>query len=109
MDNRERRCGQCGHVNPPGAEFCAECGALLASVAASSLTRARQTQFALPDYLLAAREREREERRRRLAMETGEGVGLLWTGAIAAVLALWFGSARGSGGPVFARRLLAVL
>ncbi|MGH2617699.1 MAG: hypothetical protein ACRDJC_20900, partial [Thermomicrobiales bacterium] len=73
MDGREQRCGHCGQPNPPSAEFCAECGVLLASVAAAITSRARQTQFALPDYLLAARERDREERRRRLAMESGEG------------------------------------
>jgi len=106
MDGRERRCGLCGHLNPPAAEFCSECGVLLASVPASGLTKARQTQFALPDYLLAAREREREERRRRLAMESGEGVGLLWTGAIAAVLALWFGGGTGVGMPIFVVGLL---
>lgn len=106
MDGRERRCGLCGHLNPPAAEFCSECGILLASVPAAGLTKARQTQFALPDYLLAAREREREERRRRLATESGEGVGLLWTGAIAAVLALWFGGGAGVGVPIFVVGLL---
>ncbi len=109
MDTKERRCGLCGNVNPPSAEFCAECGVLLTSVAAAGSTRARQTQFALPDYLLAARERDREERRRRLALETGEGIGLLWTGAIAAVFALWFGGGVGVGAPVFALGVLALL
>ena len=80
MDVRERRCGLCGHLNPPASEFCADCGVLLASVATPGLTRTRQTQFALPDYLLAARERDREERRRRMATESGEGVGLVWIG-----------------------------
>jgi outer membrane protein assembly factor BamB len=109
MDIRERRCGLCGHVNPPASEFCAECGVFLSSVATSGLTRARQTQFALPDYLLAARERDREERRRRMATESGEGVGLVWVGAIAALLALWFGGASGIAAPVFAIGLLTVL
>lgn len=109
MDARERRCGLCGHVNPAVAEFCADCGILLSSVAVAESARARQTQFALPDYLLAARERDREERRRRLALETGEGVGLLWTGAIAAVFALWFGGGAGIGAPVFALGVLALL
>ena len=108
MDNRERRCGLCGHVNPPAAEFCAECGILLASVPIAGLARARQTQFALPDYLLAAREREREDRRRRLA-ESGEGIGLVWTGAIAALLALWFGGGTGIAAPVFAMGMIALL
>jgi outer membrane protein assembly factor BamB len=108
MDVRERRCGLCGHVNPPASEFCAECGVLLASVATPGLTRTRQTQFALPDYLLAARERDREERRRRMATESGEGVGLVWIGAIAALLALWFGGASGIAAPVFVIGLLAV-
>src|ERR671917_940237 len=109
MDIRERRCGLCGHLNPPSSEFCAECGVLLASVATSGLTRTRQTQFALPDYLLAARERDREERRRRMATESGEGVGLVWIGAIAALLALWFGGASGIAAPVFVVGLLSVL
>lgn len=109
MDGRERRCGHCGHLNPPAAEFCAECGVDLASAATPGIARPRQTQFALPDYLLAAREREREERRQRLAMESGEGVGLLWTGGIAAVLALWFGGGSGIGAPAFTLGLLAVL
>jgi eukaryotic-like serine/threonine-protein kinase len=108
MDVRERRCGLCGHVNPPASEFCAECGVLLASVATLGLTRTRQTQFALPDYLLAARERDREERRRRMATESGEGVGLVWIGAIAALLALWFGGATGIAAPVFTIGLLTV-
>src|SRR5215208_2503380 len=106
MDVRERRCGLCGHVNPPASEFCAECGVLLASVATLGLTRTRQTQFALPDYLLAAR--DREERRRRMATESGEGVGLVWIGAIAALLALWFGGATGIAAPVFTIGLLTV-
>src|SRR5215213_7155807 len=109
MDIRERRCGLCGHVNPPASEFCAECGVLLASVASTGITRTRQTQFALPDYLLAARERDREERRRRMASESGEGVGLVWVGAIAALLALWFGGASGIAAPVFILGLLTVL
>src|SRR5215212_2963903 len=109
MDIRERRCGLCGHVNPPASEFCAECGVFLSSVATSGLTRARQTQFALPDYLLAARERDRDERRRRMAGESGEGVGLVWVGAIAALLALWFGGASGIAAPVFILGLLTIL
>jgi outer membrane protein assembly factor BamB len=108
MDVRERRCGLCDHLNPPASEFCAECGVLLASVATSGLARTRQTQFALPDYLLAARERDREERRRRMATETGEGVGLVWIGAIAALLALWVGGASGIAAPVFFIGLLTV-
>ena len=109
MDVRERRCGFCGQVNPPASEFCADCGVLLASVASTGITRTRQTQFALPDYLLAARERDREERRRRMASESGEGVGLVWVGAIAALLALWFGGASGIAAPVFILGLLTVL
>src|SRR3954453_10677456 len=109
MDAREQRCGLCGHVNPPASEFCAECGVLLASVATLGLTRTRQTQFALPDYLLAARERDREERRRRMAGESGEGVGLVWVGAIVALLALWFGGASGIAAPVFILGLLTIL
>src|SRR5215213_7567690 len=108
MDIRERRCGLCGHVNPPASEFCADCGVFLSSVATSGLTRARQTQFALPDYLLAARERDREERRRRMATESGEGVGLVWVGAIAALLALGFGGAPGIAAPVFTIGLLTI-
>jgi outer membrane protein assembly factor BamB len=109
MDIRERRCGLCGHLNPPASEFCADCGVLLASVATPGLTRTRQTQFALPDYLLAARERDREERRRRMASESGEGVGLVWVGGIAALLALWFGGASGIAAPVFIVGMLTVL
>src|ERR671910_2534416 len=109
MDIRERRCGLCGHLNPPASEFCADCGILLASVATSGLTRTRTTQFALPDYLLAARERDREERSRRMATESGEGMGLVWIGAIAALLALWFGGASGIAAPVFILGLLSVL
>jgi outer membrane protein assembly factor BamB len=109
MDGRERRCGHCGHLNPPAAEFCAECGVLLSSVPVSALGQPRQTQFTLPDYLLAARQRERDERRRRLASESGEGVGLLWIGGIAATLALWFGGGSGIGTPVFALGLVAIL
>ena len=109
MDVRERRCGLCGELNPPASEFCANCGVLLASVATQGLTRPRQTQFALPDYLLTARERDREERRRRMASESGDGVGLVWVGAIAALLALWFGGASGIAAPVFILGLLTVL
>lgn len=109
MDTRDRYCGNCSHRNPSVAEFCAECGTFLANVIPSSLTRAKQTQFALPDYLLVAREREREERRRRMTMETGEGVGLLWVGAIAAILAIWFGSGLGPGAAAFLLGLVAVI
>jgi outer membrane protein assembly factor BamB len=109
MDVRERRCGYCGQVNPPASEFCADCGVLLASVATQGITRTRQTQFALPDYLLAARERDREERRRRMAGEAGEGMGLVWVGAIAALLSLWFGDASGIAAPIFILGLLTVL
>src|SRR5215207_4748619 len=109
MDIREQRCGLCGQVNPPVSEFCSDCGVLLASVTTVGLTRTRQTQFALPDYLLAARERDREERRRRMASESGEGAGLVWVGAIAASLALWFGGASGIAAPVFILGLLIVL
>ncbi len=109
MDTRDRYCGNCGHRNPPVAEFCAECGTFLETVVSSSLTRVKQTQFALPDYLLVAREREREERRRRMTMETGEGVGLLWVGAIAAVLAIWFGGGLGPGAAAFLLGLAAVI
>jgi outer membrane protein assembly factor BamB len=109
MDTRDRRCGLCGHLNPPTAEFCAECGVFLASLPASGLARVRQTQFALPDYLLMAREREREERRLRMTTETGEGIGLLWIGAIAAILALWFGGGIGPGAPIFVAGLAALL
>lgn len=56
-----------------------------------------------------AREREREERRRRMTTETGEGVGLLWIGAIAAILALWFGGGIGPGAPIFLIGLCAVV
>lgn len=109
MDSRNRRCGACNHLNPPTAEFCAECGVFLANVAPSSLARVQQTQFALPDYLLVARERERDERRRRMTSETGDGIGLLWIGAIAAALALWFGGGTGLGIPIFLLSLLAIL
>jgi outer membrane protein assembly factor BamB len=78
-------------MNPPTAEFCGECGEFLERVTPSGLARARQTQFTLPDYLLAARERERDERRRQLAYQTGQGVGTLITGALIGGLALWFG------------------
>ena len=91
METRPRRCAVCFHMNPPTAEFCAECGAFLDRVTPSGLARARQTQFTLPDYLLVAREREREERRRQLAYQTGQGIGTLITGAIICALALWFG------------------
>jgi outer membrane protein assembly factor BamB len=109
MDNRDRRCALCGQLNPPTAEFCAECGVFLASVPASTLARVRQTQFALPDYLLMAREREREERRRRMNGESGEGVGLLWIGAIAALVALWFGGGIGPGAFIFPLGILGAL
>ncbi|MCA9862789.1 MAG: hypothetical protein KC432_07205, partial [Thermomicrobiales bacterium] len=91
METRPRRCVACSHMNPPTAEFCAECGEFLDRVTPSGLARARQTQFTLPDYLLAAREREREERRRQLAYQTGQGIGVLITGALMCGLALWFG------------------
>jgi outer membrane protein assembly factor BamB len=109
MESRERRCEDCGHLNLPTAEFCADCGSLLRTVASSRLQRTQQTQFAVPDYLLVAREREREERRRRLSTETGDGVGLLWIGAIAAVMAIWFGGGTGFGAPLFLLSLLSLV
>ncbi len=109
MDAKDRRCGNCGHLNLPTSEFCDDCGVFLSSVQQSTLLRTRQTQFALPDYLLMAREREREERRRRLSTETGDGVGLLWVGVVAALLAIWFGGGIGLGAPLFLISLLAIL
>ncbi|MCA9878938.1 MAG: PQQ-binding-like beta-propeller repeat protein [Thermomicrobiales bacterium] len=91
METRPRRCVVCSHLNPPTAEFCAECGEFLDRVTPTGLARARQTQFTLPDYLLVAREREREERRRQLAHQTGQGIGTFITGALVCGLALWFG------------------
>jgi outer membrane protein assembly factor BamB len=44
-----------------------------------------------------------------MATESGEGVGLLWVGSIAALLALWFGGASGIAAPVFLIGLLTVL
>jgi outer membrane protein assembly factor BamB len=44
-----------------------------------------------------------------MTTETGEGVGLLWIGAIAAVLAIWFGGGIGPGAPIFVAGLGAVL
>jgi outer membrane protein assembly factor BamB len=44
-----------------------------------------------------------------MALESGEGVGLLWVGAIAATFALWFGSGSGVAAPVFALGLLAIV
>lgn len=101
MDNRDRRCSLCGLLNPPTVEFCGDCGTLLRDLPVSKLSRTQQTQFALPDYLLQARERDRAERRRRMTVETGDGIGLLWAGGIAAVLSLWFGGGVGPGAPIF--------
>jgi outer membrane protein assembly factor BamB len=95
-------------MNPPTAEFCAECGEFLDRVTPAGLARARQTQFTLPDYLLAAREREREDRRRQLAYQTGQGVGTLITGALVCGLALWFGGGSQLGMLAFGIGLLAL-
>lgn len=108
METRPRRCVACSHMNPPTAEFCAECGEFLDRVTPSGLARARQTQFTLPDYLLAAREREREERRRQLAYQTGQGIGVLLTGALLCGLALWFGGGSQLGMAAFSGGLLAL-
>ena len=108
METRPRRCAACSHMNPPTAEFCAECGEFLDRVTPSGLARARQTQFTLPDYLLAAREREREERRRQLAYQTGQGIGTLITGALICGLALWFGGGSQLGMAGFGIGLLAL-
>ena len=43
-----------------------------------------------------------------MATESGEGLGLVWVGAIAALLALWFGGASGIAAPVFVIGLLSV-
>lgn len=108
METRPRRCVACSHINPPTAEFCAECGEFLDRVTPSGLARARQTQFTLPDYLLVAREREREERRRQLAYQTGQGVGILLTGAVACGFALWFGGGSQLGLIAFGLGLLGI-
>ena len=109
METRPRRCVACSHMNPPTAEFCAECGEFLDRVTPGALARARQTQFTLPDYLLAAREREREERRRQLAYQTGQGIGVLISGALICGLALWFGGSSQPGLIGFGIGLLALL
>ncbi len=44
-----------------------------------------------------------------MATESGEGGGFVWIGAIAALLALWFGGASGLAAPVFIVGLLTVL
>jgi outer membrane protein assembly factor BamB len=108
METRPRRCVACSHLNPPTAEFCAECGQFLDRVTPSGLARARQTQFTLPDYLLVAREREREERRRQLAYQTGQGIGALISGALICGMALWFGSGSQLGMAGFGIGLLAL-
>jgi outer membrane protein assembly factor BamB len=108
MEMRPRRCEACSHMNPPTAEFCAECGEFLDRVTPTGLARARQTQFTLPDYLLAAREREREERRRQLAYQTGQGIGTLISGALISGLALWFGGGSQLGMVAFGIGLLAL-
>ena len=109
METRPRRCVACSHMNPPTAEFCAECGEFLDRVTPSGLARARQTQFTLPDYLLAAREREREERRRQLAYQTGQGIGTVISGSLLCGLALWFGGGSQLGMAGFGLGLLALI
>ncbi len=53
-------CPRCGQANPPANGFCRECAAPLAGARTETgptLAPSTRTQFTLPDYLLAARER----------------------------------------------------
>lgn len=102
-------CPACGQSASPAHDFCVECGAPLAGAPAlPSLSPAVQTQFTLPDYLLAAREREATARRRRLAAE-GAGGGLVWSGIPMVAGALIFSSGGGIGDAVLGLGLTLIL
>ena len=105
-----RTCAGCGTANPQANTFCIECGAPLTDAAPDpGLARPAQTQFTLPDYLLAARHREAEDQRRRLAVREGSGGGLVWTGAPLIGGALLFSSGTGPGATALGLGLLCVV
>ena len=103
-----RACPFCGTANPSANRFCTECGAALpATKSDNTLRPATQTQFTLPDYLVAAREREENERRRRL--DEGSGSGYVWVGALLAAGTALLSSLSGVGAWLFAFGTLLVL
>jgi outer membrane protein assembly factor BamB len=96
-------------MNPSTNRFCTECGAALpAAKSDHALRPAAQTQFTLPDYLIAAREREANERRRH-GLDDGSGSGYIWIGALLAAGAALLSSLSGVGAWLFAFGALLVL
>src|SRR5690349_2203462 len=104
-----RICSACGAANPATNRFCIECGEALPERKPDNRLRpAPQTQFALPDYLIAAREREASARRQH-ALDEGSGSGFIWVGALLAAGVLLLTSLSGIGAWLFAIGVALVL
>ncbi|MBA3416111.1 MAG: PQQ-binding-like beta-propeller repeat protein, partial [Chloroflexia bacterium] len=101
-------CTTCGQRVPETRRFCVGCGMPM-EASRSGLARTAQTQFTLPDYLLAARERESVGGRRSRATEESSGGGLLLIGAAAAAGALIFSALSNVGLGLLGAGLLAML
>ncbi|HEX5499190.1 MAG TPA: PQQ-binding-like beta-propeller repeat protein, partial [Thermomicrobiales bacterium] len=97
-----RTCPACGETNPSSNRFCTECGAALPETKPDNkLWPAPQTQFTLPDYLIAAHEREAAARRRH-GLDEGSGSGYIWVGALLAAGSALLTSLAGIGAWLFA-------
>lgn len=100
-------CTTCGQRAPATRRFCIGCG-MPFILSRPGLTPPLQTQFTLPDYLLAAREREGQARRLRGATE-GSGTGLIISGAVLAGGALLFSTLSGVGLLLLGAGILAMV
>ncbi|HEU5430404.1 MAG TPA: PQQ-binding-like beta-propeller repeat protein, partial [Thermomicrobiales bacterium] len=96
-----RVCPACGTANPSANRFCVECGEALPETKSDATLRpATQTQFTLPDYLVAAHARAASERRH--GLDEGSGSGYIWVGALLAAGAALLSTLAGVGAWLFA-------
>ncbi len=101
-------CGTCGNRSSSSTRFCVGCGRSRAESERAALGRPAQTQFNLPDYLLAARRRDPAPRTI-LDEDGAPGAGMIMTGAVAVAAALLFSALSRPGIAVLAIGSLAVL
>lgn len=101
-------CGSCGNRSSANTRFCVGCGRSRAESERTAIGRPAQTQFTLPDYLLATRRRDPAPRT--LFDEDGApGAGMILAGAIAVAAALLFTTLSGPGIAILSLGSLAVL
>lgn len=98
-------CSSCGERSSSSRRFCTGCGAAL-DVLRPGLSRAVQTQFALPDYLRGSATRSVAGMQ---AAEESAGGGFILVGAIAIAGVMLFTSFTGVGAALFGLGVLSVL